>query len=217
MRKKSIIPVLMALSVLVSISAKAQSSGPYAFVDGLFRYSTTSTRDGSQDNKIVSQDELSVSASMGLGYIFSPNNDGQGISVEAGFEIGTKNNYYTNLSGMGDTKEKLLGGALALGYHLSVMPHIYYVPELSIGFIKAEPSQYVQGYQQWYTGATTHSIGVGIDFLNFEYKSDDSPLGLRFGMGSLAYLRSTTNNAPQPLHSFLFDLTSFTTSVIYYF
>ena len=93
MKKKSILPVLMALFILVSISAKAQSSGPYVFVDGLFKYATTSTKDASQDNKVVSQDELSVAGSIGLGYIFSPNNDGQGISVEAGFEIGTQNNY----------------------------------------------------------------------------------------------------------------------------
>ena len=217
MKKKSILPVLMALFILVSISAKAQSSGPYVFVDGLFKYATTSTKDASQDNKIVSQDELSVAGSIGLGYIFSPNNDGQGISVEVGFEIGTQNNYYTNINAISDTKQKMLGGDLTLGYHLSVIPHIYYVPELSVGFIKTEPSQYVQGYQQWYTGATTHSIGVELNFLNFEFKSDDSPLGVRFGMGNIAYLRSTTNNVPNPVHSFVFDLTSFTTSVIYYF
>ena len=104
MRKKSIIPVLMALSVLVSISAKAQSSGPYAFVDGLFRYSTTSTRDG--QNNIVSQDASTMGASIGVGYLASPNNDGQGVSIGVDFEIATQNNSYTNITGMPDTKEK---------------------------------------------------------------------------------------------------------------
>ena len=217
MKKKSILPVLMALFILVSISAKAQSSGPYAFVDGLFRYTTTSTKDATPDKKTVSQDELSISGSLGLGYLFSPNNDGQGISVEVGLEIGTKNYYFTNSNAMPDTKEKMLGGDLTLGYHLSVIPHIYYVPELSVGFLKSEPSQYVQGDEQWYTGATTHSIGVGLNFMNFEFKSNDSPLGVRFCMGSIAYLRSTTNNVPNPMHTFDFDLNPFTTSVIYYF
>ena len=176
MKNKSFLPVLMALCVLVSISAKAQGSGPYAFVDGSFRYTSVSTRDGSEKNNIVSQDEFTIGASLGLGYIVCPNNDGQGISVEVGFVIGTKNNYYTNVNAKSDTKLKMLGAELTFGYHLSVIPHLYYVPELSVGFFNSEPSQYVEGYKQWHTGATTHSIGVGLNLLNFEYRSNNTPL-----------------------------------------
>lgn len=217
MKNKSFLPVLMALCVLVSISAKAQGSGPYAFVDGSFRYTSVSTRDGSEKNNIVSQDEFTIGASLGLGYIVCPNNDGQGISVEVGFVIGTKNNYYTNVNAKSDTKLKMLGAELTFGYHLSVIPHLYYVPELSVVFFNSEPSQYVEGYKQWHTGATTHSIGVGLNLLNFEYRSNNTPLGVRFSMGGLSYLRSTENNVPNPVHSFDFNLNSFTASVIYYF
>lgn len=82
MKKKCYLPVLMVLCVLISLSAKAQSSGPYAFVDGLFRYTTVSTKDGSAKHTKVSQNELSIGASMGLGYIVCPNNG------RAGYECG---------------------------------------------------------------------------------------------------------------------------------
>ena len=217
MKNKCILPVLMALCVLVSISAKAQNSGYYAFVDALFRYTTLLSRDGSEKNNLVSQDELSIGTSMGLGYIDCPNNDGQGFSIDVGFVIGTKNNYYTNIFTKSDTKEKMLGAELTLGYHKLVIPQLYHVPELSVGITNSEPSQYVEGYHQWYTGASTRSVGVGLNLLNFEFRSNDTPFGMRFSMGGITYLHATTNNIPNPVHAFDFDLNSFTTSIIYYF
>lgn len=215
MKRKSILPVLMALFILVSINAKAQSSGSYAFVDGFFKRNTTSTKDGQNNN--VSQDVSTMGTGIGWGYLFSPNNDGQGISIEMGVEIGAQNNSYTNINGMPNTKEKLIGAALALGYHLTVIPRLYYVPQLSVGLINSEPSQFVEAYWQWYTGTTTHSIGVRLNLLNFEFKSNDTPFSVRFGMGGITYIKSTSNNVPNPMYTYDFDLNTFTTAVIYYF
>ena len=215
MKKKSILPVLTALFILVSISAKAQSSGAYAIVEGMFKYNSTSTRDG--QNNIVSQDASTMGASIGVGYLASPNNDGQGVSIGVELEIATLNNSYTNITGMPDTKEKMIGAALVLGYHLVVIPRLYYVPQLSVGLPNSEPSQYVEAYQKWYTGTTVHSVGIELNLLNFEFKSNDTPFSVRFGMGGITYLNSTADNVPNSMHTFDFDLNTFTTAVIYYF
>lgn len=216
MKKKCYLPVLMVLCVLISLIAKAQSSGPYAFVDGLFRYTTVSTKDGSAKHTKVSQNELSIGASMGLGYIVCPNNDGQGMSVDVGFVIGTKNNSYKSISSMSDTKEKMLGAEVTLGYHKIVIPRLYYVPKLSIGFTNVAPSQYVEGYHQWYTGEKTNSIGAGLNLLSFEFKSKDTPFAVRFSMGGITYLHTTAKSASNPVHALDFDLNSFSTAIIYY-
>lgn len=208
--KKNLFLSLLGCCLFWCIPAKAQSSGVYVYGEGMTHFT------GQYANKDISQDQMTLMGALGIGYIYSPGNDGQGVSLDLGLILGFDKTSYTNMPSKANTRNKLKGGQLSIGYHKLIVPYLYYVPNITLAYTVVEPSTYVQGYGKWYDNGESRSFGVGISLLNFEHKLKNSKFGVRFSMGSLSFVRTPPKGDDDAVRTFDFDMNNYSMSIIYY-
>ena len=215
MRKKVL--MVMLLFSLTLVSANAQNGGLYVYTGGSFKLIKESTKQASvaQDKSSKSSSrQMQFSADLGLGYLFSPAKDGQGVSWDAYVSLGRILDEYQNIKDKDDSKIAMYGVGTSLGYHTKLLPNIYSVPQISISYIRSTPSVYNASGRTWVEGRSSNSYGITFCPFCVEYRSDIGyALGLSFG--GIGYL-SMQNGEDAPVHGWTFDFSTFGVSLIYY-
>ena len=215
--RKNVLMVMLLFS-LTLVSANAQNGGLYVFAGGTFKSMNESTKLPSigleQSSKAVAK-QLECSASLGLGYLFSPANDGQGVSVEVGASLGKSKEEYKNITSKTDSEIKMYGMGTSLGYNKKLLPNIYYVPQITFAYHYSTSNSYDAISGKWVEGKTVRSYGYSLSPFCVEYRSDNG-FGLGMSFGGIAYMRLKQEGVDEPIHGWTFDFNTFGVSFIYY-
>ena len=210
--------VVMLLFSLTLVSANAQNGGLYVFAGGTFNSTGESTKLPSvgleQSSKSVVE-QLRYTANLGLGYLFSSANDGQGVSVELGASLGKRKEEYKNITDKNDSELKLYGMGASLGYNKRLLPNIYYVPQINFSYSYSTPSSYDAISGKWVDGKAIRSHGYTLSPFCVQYRSDKG-FGLGLSFGGIAYMHLKQEGVDEPTHGWTFDFSTFGASFIYF-
>ena len=210
--------VVMLLFSLTLVSANAQNRGLYMFAGGSFKSIKESMKLPSglgQSSEAVSK-QLQGTANLGLGYLFCPANDGQGVSVDVGVSIGKSKEEYKNLTGKADSEVEFYGFGTSLGYNKRLLPNIYYVPQITFTYHYSTPSIYEANSGKWVGANSFKSYGYTFSPFCVQYRSDNG-FGLGMSFGGIAYIYSKQEGLiDEPAHGWTFDFSTFGASLIYY-
>lgn len=149
------------------------------------------------------QTAFSVNASAGIfnvaigaGYFLSPR-----FSIEAG---GTYNNLTFDSSD--EVGGGSLGGFATLVFHKSIGGNLKYIPQLQTQYSHIFVEQYRFNF-----------LEVGLAPLAFEYRADDSSLGVTASIGSLGVAFPLSDTADTFKPSYTLNLNSVSLGLVFYF
>lgn len=187
-----LLPLLPGSNAVASnpIDDKDQES---AYEDSRFYLSGTAN---AQTAYSVNASAVSYNVALGAGYFLSPS-----FSIEAG---GMYNNI--NLTSSDEIGGGALGAFGALVYHKPIGGNLKYIPQLQTQYIHMFIEQYRFNF-----------LGVGIAPLAFEYRGDDSSLGITASIGTLGVEFPLSDTADTFKPSYTFNLNSVSLGLVFYF
>lgn len=217
--------VLLALSILPTMTMAQGTNGFYGIAEGTFAYSKQFEIGADHSNnfmvdRVILETNTKGAVALGAGYDFSilRRSSGKKVGNRIEFEAGiglTQNTYNETVGTLIDSQLRIAQLQLSWARVKSLTKNLKYVPMANLGF-RFEIPYYKGTDGDWYDKSQSSAPYFSVNPLVLEYQVNDR-LGTQFSIGELGMFSVKTKEVDYRYYTAAFNFNTLSARIIYRF